>query len=303
MDSSWFASGTKTVEITLPNGESASASFTVESSTIELDVTEGPEGQTVEVTGSGFAAEAEDYSLSFDKGDDGAYDGIDDLKSVDTDADGEFTATFEVPSVTGDKDEDYDVGILTTAGGSALAEATFHVIASELSISPEEGATGTDVTVTGEGFPASENFSITFLDAAEIKYVLRNVATSSLGGFTTTVTIPGNAAIGDGTISDTEENNEEDFEVTAAEALVKVDDGLSGVWSSVDESVWYYDNSSKTWKQYYKSDPSAVPEANQLESMESGGSYWVHVTEDCTLRYGGHTYSLTTGWNSIGWIG
>jgi len=65
-------------------GETATSSFTVGTPTIALDPAEGPQGDTVEVTGSGFATEKEDYALRFDETK---------QKTVETDTDGEFTTS------------------------------------------------------------------------------------------------------------------------------------------------------------------------------------------------------------------
>jgi len=47
----------------------------------------------------------------------------------------------------------------------------------------------------------------------------------------------------------------------------------------------------------------SAPEASDLASLEKGKGYWIKVSEDCTLIYGGNTYNLKAGWNLIGWLG
>jgi len=76
---------------------------------------------------------------------------------------------------------------------------------------------------------------------------------------------------------------------------------VGGVWDKLSGSVWYFDNATKGWRQYYKANPGAVPEESRLTSLKSGSVYWVNVTQDCTLKYAGETISLTKGWNLVTW--
>jgi hypothetical protein len=51
-------------------------------------------------------------------------------------------------------------------------------------------------------------------------------------------------------------------------------------------------------------DPADMPGSN-LERLWAGHGYWVEVSEDCKLIYGGnfiwHQLDLTAGRNLIGW--
>jgi sugar lactone lactonase YvrE len=64
-------------------------------------------------------------------------------------------------------------------------------------------------------------------------------------------------------------------------------------------SVWAYENGS--WQVY---DP-ANPGFSDLETMEAGRGYWLHLSESATLTVSGSTPSnsieLTTGWNLVGY--
>lgn len=80
-------------------------------------------------------------------------------------------------------------------------------------------------------------------------------------------------------------------------------DPLSTVRNYLDESVWSFDNETKKWLQYYPAEPETVPQSRRLTAFESGNTYWLYVIDDCILRYDHHEYSLTKGWNSIGWVG
>ncbi len=272
--------------------ETASATFTVESSEISLDPAEGPVGETVVVESSNLPA-GKKYKLKF---------GGDTVAEGETTAEGALTNSFEVPEDTAK----YDVAVVID--GETVAEATYSVIGASLTVSPEEGAVGDSIAVTAEGFPASSSFNIVFCDSAtKTKTPLAYLTSTSLGGFSTTVTIPqatkGHAVIRAVKADETWDNTtvKAELTVTGAAAAVSVDDGLASVWSEVDESMWYFDNSDKSWSQYYKANPDAVPSESKLTNLESGKVYWAHVTEDTTLKYGGRIIDLTAGWNVISW--
>ena len=42
---------------------------------------------------------------------------------------------------------------------------------------------------------------------------------------------------------------------------------------------------------------------SDLESLVRGQGYYIQVTEDTMIIFGGNTYPLLTGWNLIGWLG
>jgi len=60
--------------------------------------------------------------------------------------------------------------------------------------------------------------------------------------------------------------------------------------------VWAYD--SNEWKLYDPADPTG----SNLTVMVEGNGYWVHVANACTLTYLNNSWSLTKGWNLLGWI-
>ncbi|MFW6112310.1 MAG: hypothetical protein ACOC6S_01910 [Chloroflexota bacterium] len=131
----------------------------------------------------------------------------------------------------------------------------------------------------------------------------RTILTNDLGSFTATFSVPGlstsaqTVRAGVSGITRTAF-----FEVTTA-AAPPVMTALASIEESLGESVWYFDNSTKSWKQYYVKNPDAVPEDSKLTNMEANNPYWIYVTEDTTLVYRGSSYDLSKGWNSVAWRG
>ncbi|MBE0481262.1 MAG: IPT/TIG domain-containing protein, partial [Dehalococcoidia bacterium] len=120
-----------------------------------------------------------------------------------------------------------------------------------------------------------------------------NPITSAQGVFSATVTVPG---IAPGThvvqVNDNIDTASTFFVIkaaapTVASALATVADELVRVWG-------YF---AGEWQMY---DP-ADEVGSDLDNLTPGRGYWVKVSEDCTLIYGGFSYELTAGWNNIGW--
>jgi len=115
---------------------------------IELSPDTALPGDTVTVTGQGFAANANLTSL---------YVGAENVtpsETVSIDENGTFTCTFEVPSLTYG---DYNVTATDTDGNSAKATLT---VWATISLSPTSGPSGTVVSITGEGFTPKGNVTI-----------------------------------------------------------------------------------------------------------------------------------------------
>ncbi|GAG39993.1 unnamed protein product [marine sediment metagenome] len=83
-----------------------------------------------------------------------------------------------------------------------------------------------------------------------------------------------------------------DFTVTAAAPTV-----AGAVTSISAELVRMWGYAAGQWQMYDPADTAG----SDLASLVAGRGYWVKVDADITLIYGGNSYSLTAGWNLIGW--
>jgi hypothetical protein len=181
-------SQTITVEISSDEGE---ASFTVEPD-IEIDPEDGGVNDLVTVTGTGFSKN-DDISITFD--------GVTQTTG-EADSYGSFMATFYVPEVAPGT---YKVKADT-------AEASF-TISTSVSISPattlnSPGYVGDEVTVTGTGFKANTEITITF-ESTPVE--VATVTSGSDGSFTATFDVP---------------------PTTPGEHIIKASDGVSSTSSS-----------------------------------------------------------------------
>ena len=292
--------------------ESATATIEVTASTLNLSPISGPVGQTVVVSGSNLAPNWL-YAIWFDTNNDDAVAAAELLDKTTSDESGNLSLTFEVPAgavagvdldvaLVADDDNDGKVGVAETK----VAFATFSLPGVAVTLSPTEGVAGTTVSVTGTGFPKYSKVILWLdlnnngvMDAAEPDLSpAPSILTDALGSFSGTFVIPGVAPnqtykvavnIG-GTVATA------DLKVT--KAAITVATALKSIEAKY-EKVWGFDAATQSWKVY---DPAA-PEVSDLASLEQGKGYWIKVSEDCTLIYGGNTYNLKAGWNLIGWLG
>jgi len=169
--------GTHTVKGKDTVGFSPTVNFTVLPE-ITINPTSGAVGDTVTVSGTGFAANS-DIIIYFDTASVGT-DG--------TDSDGSFSgATFTVPETSRgshtikakDEDNNYDTATFT--------------VAQKIAIGPTSGASGITVTVTGTAFGANKTVTIKY-NNSPVTTVPTTVTTNSTGYFSATFVVPASLA-------------------------------------------------------------------------------------------------------------
>jgi len=167
---------------------------------------EGEIGDKIEIEGGGFEANAT-YRLYFssDKADDG--DDIDtEVTAYEstgikwTNADGELTTNFTVPSALTDGEDKEDVH-----GGDYYFYVTYHrsttildfdrftVLGGEIEISPEEGQVGTEVEISGKQFGISQEITIEY-DGNIVEIATGDGKTDEDGKFSCSIIIPESTA-------------------------------------------------------------------------------------------------------------
>jgi len=166
------------------SGAEVEDTFTVEPA-ITIDPTEGSVGAAATVSGTGFDSKS-DITIYLDG---------DEVATDETDSDGSFEATFDVPAVTSGT---YDVEAYDAEENSATVE--FSITAAAVNLSPATGHVDTEVTVSGTGYIAGTPLTV--------KYGDTEVATATAqtdGSFSATFKVPAskygehNVTISDGT--------------------------------------------------------------------------------------------------------
>jgi hypothetical protein len=162
---------TITVEV---NGDEAEDEFTVEPD-MTISPASGIVGDRVTVTGTGFA-DSEDITITFDG---------EEVATDDSDSDGSFEIDFTVPEVGPGT---YDVEAEDESNNSVSADFT---ISTNVSISPttsvnSPGYVGMDLTISGTGFIANHEITITYTSEP----VVFTTTSGADGSFSYTFTVP-----------------------------------------------------------------------------------------------------------------
>ena len=195
--------------------------------------------------------------------------------------------------------------VVATIGG-ASDTATFTIPQAgipDIECDPNVGAVGSTFGITGSGFYPLTWATVTYTDtsATPVVTLLGTVNTDSAGGITASGLVIPTSPPGFGTVTVTDSTTlsaSDTYEVATGAIVVLVADGMNSI-AAYYERVVSWDNPNQAWLVY---DP-AIPALQTLASLAKKGSYWIKVTEDCTLTFGVETYDLYAPWSSIGWQG
>jgi hypothetical protein len=293
---------TYTLAAFLAISPAATGNFNVTPTAIALDPATGIAGVQTTVTGTGFPAYQSSGAITLTTLAGVAVSGFIAPPLFTSGSDGQMTPrTITIPIGTSP-----GTYVVTATIGGASDTATFSIPQPgipDIECDPAEGAVNSTFGITGSGFTALTWATVMFTDPSGTPTtLLGTVNTDSAGGIaasglTVPMSTPGFAQVtvtdSGGTLSASDT-----FEVTVGEAVVLVTDGMSSI-AGLYERVVSWDNANKEWLVY---DP-AIPALRTLTSLVKKGSYWIKVTQDCTLSFGTETYTLYEGWNSLGWQG
>ena len=174
------AAGEHTITVRDEGRKEASATFTVEPE-MAISPTSGGEGSQVTVTGTGFGDE-QDLTVAFNNVR---------VTTGDTDADGSFSISFNVPDIDAGT---YDVEVEDEDDNKL--DTTFTVlVATSINVSPvtseaSPAGVGTSINVSGNGFKA--NAAITVTDTTR-GVLLTTVTSNADGAFQAAFTASGSA--------------------------------------------------------------------------------------------------------------
>lgn len=178
---------------------------------------EGEIGDWIEIHGYGFDAnEIVSIYFSSDEAEKGdsfdkvtAYEYL--VRIIYTNADGNFDASFIVPTqlTDGEVKEDvhgnvYYVYVTSYFDKRIRAVARFIVIGGEIELDPEKGSVGTEVEISGKRFGKSQKIIIEY-DGDDVDIASGDKETDSDGKFTCTIIIP-ESTVGNHTITVTDES-------------------------------------------------------------------------------------------------
>jgi hypothetical protein len=296
--------------------------------TLSLDPASGTIGDTITVTGDGLPAATDVYeryaNVYFAADNAGINDEIDyEVKTYnlvtdynDIDTDGYFEATFKVPSRLdqGSIDEDvsdgtyyvyvtvttYNVNTDTESYSDTIrAKATFEVTAGASldSLSPTSGQSGSDIVISGSGFPTSRTITFKF-DSTTLVPKSGDSSTRSSGIFLSTVTIPSDAAPGTHTITVTVSTTSATatFTVTASAALDPLSPSSGAAGTVVNVTGSNFPVSSAIT---FKFDSTSIIPTSGDSVTRSSGVFISAITVPEGVTAGTHTITVMVGTKTV----
>ena len=231
--------------------------------------------------------------------------------TADPDASGNFRESLRIPSGCAiPSTNTLSAEISADGKKTGVVETVTHEIpAGLITIEPGRGASGTRVTLRGEGFRTFETVEkVEFGGLGTLGS--RNVNTDGAGNFTITdLLVPG---LDPGTHSVKVEVSTGSNRTTSSISFEVLESGLIGAPTPMEDvyamsdsllRIFRFANISKTWEFNDRRDEFA--DANTLDDLVSGGVYWFLIDQDVELDVEGVLLNLTcTGgdcWNLQVW--
>ena len=304
--------GTHTVIITDTLGVEGRTTIEIPDRTLDVNPKTARPRTAVTVSGRNFVADNPDGSsvavdLKYDCG-----GNVRRTVSAEPDSSGNFEETLRVPDDCGIPSTNTITATVVIDGEETTTETTTHDIPeAEVQVTPGQGAIGSEITVTGEGFRTFEGVSGIELGTKNVLggrvfYTDRD-GKLSIEGLIVPGIDPGTYALVVGVGEDEERTTasvnytviDEGLPQRAPEAIVE---GLQPLGEKLVR-VFRFNNATKTWE-FYDPRPEFA-EANTISQTFGGNVYWINITEDAEVVLGGKTRRLTCiegdCWNQIVW--
>lgn len=231
--------------------------------------------------------------------------------TADPDASGNFREGLRIPSGCAiPSTNTLSAEISADGKKTGVVETVTHEIpAGLITIEPGRGASGTRVTLRGEGFRTFETVEkVEFGGLGTLGS--RNVNTDGAGNFTITdLLVPG---LDPGIHSVKVEVSTGSNRTTSSISFEVLESGLIGAPTPMEDvyamsdsllRIFRFDNTTKTWE--FNDPREEFADANTLDELVTGGVYWLLIDQDVELDVIGVLLNLTcTGddcWNLVVW--
>jgi len=290
--------------------QAGSTYFNVNAQQITITPPAGPPNTEITIEGSGFCPKDDDGWAIMMYGSTTA-GGTVTHTPIEVDSNGEFTAAGHIPwgassgvhgiMVVFDPDDH----VFNQSPNEVAVQGMFTVTSPELSVYPDIGPFGYDVTLNSASFGPEAagavpklwvNFQL--VPGVELSPLS---PTGHLNSQTITVSGSNNFELGENIIEIRVEaygqirSAATTFEVVEC---IPIQHALATIMDKCVR-VWTYDAPHQQWRVYQLGLPGWI---DMIECLETGQGYWIEVTEDCTLTYNAIEFELKAGWNLIGWV-
>ena len=304
--------GTHTVIITDSKGVEGRTTIEIPERTLDVNPKTARPRTAVTVSGRNFVADNPDGSSISVALEYVCSSKVKRSVTAEPDASGNFEETLRVPDDCGIPSTNTITATVDVNTVNTVTDTTTHDIPeAEVQVAPTQGAIGSEITVTGEGFR-------TFEGVSEIELGTKNVLGGrvfytdrdgklSIEGLIVPGIDPGTYALVVG-VGEAEERTTASVNYTVIDeglpqrAPVAVVEGLEPLGEMLVR-VFRFNNATKTWE-FYDPRPE-FGEANTISQLFGGNVYWLNITEDVEAVLGGKTRRLTCiegdCWNQIVW--
>ena len=219
--------GTKTVVLFANDVRLDSASVEITSLDLSVSPSSAVPGQEITVEGTGFTSGMKLNTLTVGDVEQTTLSNRNSVNGYDVLSGGRVVISFKVPDGVTDGNKNIQV----TDADSRIGEVSLTVPEPTITLNPDSSRRGTDVAVSGTGFPANSNINV---DYGTDEPGIATGRTDSTGNFTAAFGIPSDAAIGgDATVKASVTAGGTDYE---AEAIHTVPDKAITVTPEVARS-------------------------------------------------------------------
>ena len=305
-------SGTHTVVITDSKGVEGRTTIEVPERTLDVNPKTARPRTAVTVSGRNFVADNPDGSSISVALEYVCSSTVKRSVTAEPDASGNFEETLRVPDDCGIPSTNTITATVDVNTVSTVTDTTTHDIPeADVQVTPNQGAIGSEINITGEGFRTFEGVSSIELGTknvlgARVFYTDRE-GKLDIGPFLVPGIDPGTYALVVG-VGEAEERTTASVNYTVIDeglpqrAPVAIVEGLEPLGEKLVR-VFRFNNATKTWE-FYDPRPEFA-EANTITQMFGGNVYWLNITEDVEAVLGGKTRRLTCiegdCWNQIVW--
>jgi hypothetical protein len=292
-----------TINVTDGAGNTAEAEFEVTGEAeIEVDPEFGVQGAKINVEGFNFTAMSDEEVL-LELWDEDLTAKVADIDDFETNSAGEFEGSFTVPAVTSDP---YKI-VAIQSDYNIDADTSFRVGLMIVILSPNEGPTGTWVTLTGTGFEEDGEWNAT-MDGEEIFSGELADSDGSISDSFYVPTIPAGTYTVTVTDVDTDIQVKADFEVTHT-TMVEIDPmtapneynvTLEGKYFTANEGeslefVLYNETDEWDMDVYQYNDDMNPKQTAEIWDDDGNFTAWWIVPKDDDLSLRDYTINITDG--------
>jgi hypothetical protein len=311
--STFLTAGSHELKVIDTSGAEATFNVTIRERRLEVTPPQSLPRDTITISGFSYPADNPDtgqisVTVTYDCG-----AGCSRSVTADPDSSGNFRETMQIPN---------NAGIPSTntisaeiAGTNTVDTTTHQIPRSGISIEPAQGAIGTPITISGQGFKRFDTVeSIEIGDLGALGG--RTINTDDRGGFTVEgIVVPG---LDTGVHSVEVTVGTGDDRVTANTTFEVTESAVEGVPTAVNQAVaplaeslvrvFHFNNNTKEWS-FFDPRPE-FEQASTLDQFMEGQPYWIRVEADQTVQLGGQQRNLTCVnpgtpqedcWNLIVW--